>query len=119
LYLETIGLKYNQMPKDRLQRYVEYLTYQRVMMIEVNAPLVSERLELVNGLIHLLNGIISPTTRGAQNSDSGGQSGVIVKETVREIVKIPCRYCGTFSPVTEQKCSSCGAPLLRRWKSCS
>jgi len=33
----------------------------------------------------------------------------IVKE--REIVKIPCYYCGTLNAITEKACSKCGAPV--------
>jgi ribosomal protein L40E len=33
----------------------------------------------------------------------------IVKE--REIVKIPCRYCGALNAITETVCSKCGAPV--------
>lgn len=35
---------------------------------------------------------------------------VIVKETIREIVKVPCRYCGFLNVNTESRCGSCGAP---------
>lgn len=35
---------------------------------------------------------------------------VVVKETIREIVKVPCPYCGTLRVVTDPKCGSCGAP---------
>lgn len=35
----------------------------------------------------------------------------VVKETIREIVKIPCKYCGTLILNTSVKCPSCGAPL--------
>ena len=31
------------------------------------------------------------------------------KEIVREIVMIPCKYCGTLMPQTETACSNCGA----------
>ena len=34
-----------------------------------------------------------------------------VKETVREVVKIPCRYCGSLNLMTDAKCPSCGAPI--------
>jgi HEAT repeat protein len=33
------------------------------------------------------------------------------REIIREIVKIPCKYCGTLVENTAQKCPSCGAPL--------
>jgi hypothetical protein len=38
---------------------------------------------------------------------------VVHRETVREIVKIPCRYCGALVEVTSPRCFSCGAPLAR------
>lgn len=36
---------------------------------------------------------------------------VYVKEVFREIVKVPCGYCGTLNEITWEKCSGCGAPL--------
>lgn len=36
---------------------------------------------------------------------------VYVKEITREIVKIPCKYCGCLNTITDKKCSSCGAPI--------
>ena len=36
---------------------------------------------------------------------------VVIKETVKEVVKMPCRYCGTLVPVESQKCPECGARL--------
>lgn len=32
---------------------------------------------------------------------------------IREIIKIPCRYCGNFVDHTEPKCPGCGAPLMQ------
>jgi len=31
------------------------------------------------------------------------------KETIREIVMVPCQYCGTLIPQTALSCSTCGA----------
>jgi hypothetical protein len=31
------------------------------------------------------------------------------KEIIREVVMIPCRYCGTLMPQTDTVCSNCGA----------
>ncbi len=31
----------------------------------------------------------------------------------KEIVKVPCSYCGTLVDVSEGKCPSCGAPIQR------
>jgi len=36
---------------------------------------------------------------------------VHVKEVIREIVKVPCKYCGTLNEITEKKCSNCGASI--------
>ncbi|OPY28013.1 MAG: HEAT repeat protein [Methanocella sp. PtaU1.Bin125] len=33
------------------------------------------------------------------------------REVIKEIVKIPCRYCGTFIVNTSTTCFNCGAPL--------
>lgn len=35
------------------------------------------------------------------------------RDVVKEIVKAPCKYCGTLVEVTCSKCISCGAPLQR------
>jgi len=112
---ESDGLTYSQMPRDHLQHYLEYLTYQRETLMNVNTPLSERRLPLVNGLWHEISKILRRTAGDeAQGAHAREQGGVVVRETVREIVNIPCRYCGTFSPITEQKCSNCGAPLMKR-----
>jgi len=33
------------------------------------------------------------------------------KEIIREIVKIPCKYCGTLVDQNAVRCPSCNAPL--------
>ncbi|OPY28907.1 MAG: lipoprotein NlpI [Methanocella sp. PtaU1.Bin125] len=33
------------------------------------------------------------------------------KEIVREIVKMPCKYCGTLMEITKDRCPNCGAPV--------
>jgi hypothetical protein len=33
------------------------------------------------------------------------------KETIREIVKVPCRYCNQLNLMNSAKCSGCGAQL--------
>lgn len=32
---------------------------------------------------------------------------------VKEVVKVPCKYCGALIPVEAQRCSNCGAKLTR------
>lgn len=43
----------------------------------------------------------------------GGEASAVVQREViiKEIVKMPCRYCGTLVPITDSNCSKCGAPL--------
>jgi len=105
LRLETDGLTYSQMPKDHLQHYLDYLTYQRDVMIKVHTPRAERWLPWVNGLRNNINLILDKT------AGKGEQGGVVVKETVREIVKIPCRYCGVLNDQLNSKCESCGARL--------
>ena len=33
----------------------------------------------------------------------------VVKETVKEIVMVPCVYCGSLMPQTATSCNTCGA----------
>jgi hypothetical protein len=41
----------------------------------------------------------------------GGAQVIHEKETIKEIVKIPCRYCGTLVEITATRCPNCAAPL--------
>jgi hypothetical protein len=34
------------------------------------------------------------------------------REIVREVVKVPCAYCGSLNLVTSSRCDGCGAPVL-------
>jgi len=45
----------------------------------------------------------------AKNKPSNAANTVIEKETIKEVVMIPCVYCGTLMPQTALFCSSCGA----------
>jgi len=108
LCLETEGLTYSQMPKDHLQHYLEYLTYQRDEMIHVNSLRAQRWLPYVNGLRNNISEILSRRKGGEALA---GQGGVVIKETVKEVVKIPCRYCGVLNDQLNPKCESCGAPL--------
>jgi hypothetical protein len=52
--------------------------------------------------------------RAFAGKDSAQQSQgerTIIKETIREIVKVPCPYCGTLVENTQSKCSTCGGPI--------
>jgi predicted metallopeptidase len=37
------------------------------------------------------------------------QAAPVVKEIIREIVMIPCKYCGGLMPQTDTTCPKCGA----------
>ena len=39
---------------------------------------------------------------------------VYVKEVFREVVKVPCKYCGALNEVNEKKCFRCGASIGER-----
>ncbi len=59
----------------------------------------------------------NPNSVPEENSDEvvpeDAPKQYIEKETViiKEIVKVPCPHCGILNENTENKCSSCGAPL--------
>ena len=40
---------------------------------------------------------------------SAAPAGAVVKEVIREVVMIPCKYCGAFMQQTETVCPNCGA----------
>jgi len=44
----------------------------------------------------------------AKNKASN-QDEKVIKETVKEIVMVPCVYCGSLMPQTALFCSTCGA----------
>lgn len=48
-----------------------------------------------------------------QQAQNAGQPKVVEKVIVREVVKVPCQYCGTLVEVTEAKCPGCGAQFSR------
>jgi hypothetical protein len=46
---------------------------------------------------------------GCGSSHSRDKSDNRVREVVREVVVIPCKYCGTLFPQTATFCPHCGA----------
>ena len=54
---------------------------------------------------------IKKSFRQTDSNKSGEESQVRVKEIVKEIVKIPCKYCGNLNEITTSKCQTCGAPI--------
>jgi rubrerythrin len=50
--------------------------------------------------------------RGAMVAEKTAQRVKEVhKQVIKEVVKIPCKYCGILIESTSTKCSGCGAPL--------
>lgn len=112
MMLDTNGLRIDQMPKPLLEHFLEFLAYQRSMLISKDTQPAMERLKLVNGLMsQIKETTVGAALGGAEPTQSGPLGGVVIKETVKEIVKIPCRYCGNLVVNTDSKCPSCGAPL--------
>lgn len=52
---------------------------------------------------------VTSTTVEVQVSPLGAQPIIKEKEIVREVVMIPCKYCGALMPQTETVCPNCGA----------
>ncbi|MDY0000252.1 MAG: hypothetical protein RBU30_03040 [Polyangia bacterium] len=49
----------------------------------------------------------------AEAAESSGTAppAVIREVVIKEVVRIPCKYCGNLVENTAKKCSDCGAPL--------
>ena len=45
----------------------------------------------------------------SKNKTAKQNEKVIEKETIKEIVLVPCVYCGSLNPQTALFCSTCGA----------
>ncbi len=45
----------------------------------------------------------------AQLDKSASENTVKEKEIIKEVVMVPCQYCGGLIPQTSQFCSNCGA----------
>jgi len=45
----------------------------------------------------------------AKNQTSNQAEKIIEKETIKEIVMVPCIYCGSLMPQTALFCNNCGA----------
>jgi hypothetical protein len=65
---------------------------------------------------------VPPSYRPPAGPQSTGASQTVVqstvvykeKEIIREVVKVPCDYCGSLVDVSSQHCPSCGAPFKSR-----
>ena len=62
-------------------------------------------------LCHAVNEAIRTLQGGAVGSHKAAMRAHTTTIIQREIVKIPCRYCGTLNELTLRNCPSCGAPI--------
>lgn len=53
--------------------------------------------------------MISTIILAKKNKASKQEEKVVEKETIKEIVMVPCIYCGSLNPQTSLFCSTCGA----------
>jgi hypothetical protein len=60
--------------------------------------------EITSKFVQYLNSLPLPPPR--LNNEA---NGTVIRE--KEIVKIPCRYCGALIIITENRCFNCGAVL--------
>lgn len=51
--------------------------------------------------------------RQAEAAEAGGAAppSVVREVVIKEVVRIPCKYCGNLVENTARKCDDCGAPL--------
>ena len=78
-------------------------------------PLVADKLEMrIQNISQKINEFLKiPDTQVPPPPPSQTVREVYrEKEIVKEIVRIPCKFCGTYIDHTETKCSSCGASLV-------
>jgi hypothetical protein len=69
---------------------------------------IDGRPDITTGIIELQ--VIQPTMTVAGTAPGVSvQATPVVKEVVREIVMIPCKYCGGLMPQTQTVCPNCGA----------
>ncbi len=83
---------------SRKGRYEEAIAeYNKAISINPSAKTYADMLEVAKTAI-----------KGA-----AGDTKEIVheKEIIKEIVKVPCKYCGTLVENTSERCPNCGAPL--------
>jgi hypothetical protein len=69
---------------------------------------------IIIGLIMIVRGLTTgPALAIPSTPPLVTQREIMQKETItREVVKVPCKYCGTLNIIaTDRFCSGCGAPV--------
>ncbi len=92
----------------QIQRKVSEMVSLNAEMVNLNATLGSDLAKLSQEIVAELSTVHEVRTRGI----ASGQTVQLVKETVKEVVMIPCSYCGALMQQTFRQCPHCGA--LRR-----
>ncbi len=94
------------------QRY-RFMVYQkRSEIASLNSALNNLRSILNSKIETLSNDIFSELSTAYDmrvRNVSGGVTTQMVKETVKEIVMVPCAYCKALMPQTLTACPTCGA----------
>ena len=54
--------------------------------------------------------IVNRSDKAKKGVEQTEQAEVKEKIIIKEVVMIPCQYCGALTPQTAQFCSNCGAP---------
>jgi len=67
---------------------------------------VNDRPDVTSATVEIQ--VIQPTVTVAAAQVSV-QAAPVVKEVIREVVMIPCKYCGGLMPQTQTVCPNCGA----------
>jgi len=69
---------------------------------------IDGRPDITTGMIEIQ--VVQSTITAATGSPYVSvQAAPVVKEVIREVVMIPCKYCGGLMPQTQTVCPSCGA----------
>jgi len=97
----------------RRRNKIETQIQQRVAeMVNLNAEMANLNSTLGVGLAKVSQEITGELSVAHEMRTRGSVSGAtlqLVKETIREVVMIPCAYCRNLMPQTSRLCPNCGA----------
>jgi len=77
------------------------------MTADGNAKLVAVQDSIANLRLQCIERASTQPAGGPPRTTSGHAPQIVT----REIIKVPCPYCRSLTPIAEDKCNSCGAPL--------
>ncbi|MGI0053596.1 MAG: hypothetical protein ACREC5_02085 [Thermoplasmata archaeon] len=76
------------------------------VVLSFRTEVVRARGALLEALARAASSAAAPRERG-----DGPAAPVVQREVIREVVRIPCRYCRQLVDITELRCPSCGASV--------